>query len=177
VPTLIAHEPLKEEPIDILKDPTPSGHKSKHEREMARAAREDEAVVVAPKDSFTGRPWDDYNIARGMEQSAGEAWFFSHYPNHLSLSCLNLEQARNQHVALRFECSNRGVFLAIRHSETYLVFPHLSDNFLSARKSLEGVFSYPDSTSGSLKLKRPARVIEGQRGEFTLTDAGVINHG
>jgi hypothetical protein len=125
-----------------------------------------------PADPYTGKPWEDYNIARSMDLAQGEEWFYRHYPQILRLSCQNLDQHRNQHVDLRFEQSSRGVFLAIQYGDDFVVFPQLIGDYASARRSLEGVFTYPSAASTNLVLKKPALVTQTSAGGFTLAKNG-----
>jgi hypothetical protein len=138
--------------------------------DVSDRAREYPAVL----DPYTGDPLRDYNAARGMGEPFGEAWLFAHYADRQILSCANPELARKWDATLVFEPNPRGEYMAIWVGHRAYVFPQLHLDYLSARRSLEPVFSFPEGRSGKLALQRPAGVVLTPNAGFILKERGVI---
>lgn len=119
---------------------------------------------------------DDYNCARTLGLDAEDAFQAAY--RCASLSCANLNDLRKDPQAtLRFEQSNRGLFLAVAEGSRTgdsLIVPAFGKDFTAARASFEGVFTYEDSLPGG--LLSPAKAVL-TNGLWTLTQAGEIGLG
>jgi len=99
----------------------------------------------------------DYNHAKTMRPDERDSWFSSLYSDCQNVSCPNLEKSRSVSVALHFEPNSRGNFLLVKTGVlNYYVFPRLTDDLASARRSLEGAFTYPAAFSGALQVRSAA---------------------
>ena len=119
----------------------------------------------------------DYNEARMKKPAARADEFGDLYPKQMLMACVN-PSARNSgpFTDLRFKEYGNGFFLAIETDRQMLVFPVLTYDYITGRKTLEGVFEYPEGESATLKLSRPAAV-EKRGEEWVLTQQGAFQDG
>jgi hypothetical protein len=101
----------------------------------------------------SGDPLADYIHARTtMGEREGEAWFLSGYP-HKSLTCRNLnDRGLDPKAPLFFDSDDSGVFLAVEQKGQTFVFPQFIYDFSASRRTLQGVFVYPEEGGGALRL-------------------------
>ena len=105
------------------------------------------------------QPLEDYNACLRMDLSAAETMFYEKYPDLKRVSCENLEEHRDPNAMLVFREEARGNFMLLPHQSELLLFPSISLEPDTSRKLLEGVFQYPATRGGSIKLVKPARLV------------------
>lgn len=108
------------------------------------------------------QPLEDYNACLRMDLSAAETMFYEKYPDLKRVSCENLEEHRDPNAMLVFREEARGNFMLLPHQSELLLFPSISLEPDTSRKLLEGVFQYPATRGGSIKLVKPARLVSDQ---------------
>ena len=117
----------------------------------------------------------DYNRARAM--SNGESWFRKYY-TPTRYACENLDSLRGNSAAqVRFVPERRGAFIAVKSNmNRWSAFPDFTLEYDSARKELDGVFAYRDSSDSRSRVSKPAILIENGD-HLVLGGPGEIQNG